>query len=484
MGRIPAVHASRDPKRAALVIGDQIITREALEAGANRRGRLIAQHGVVQNDFVAVALPNGVEFYETLFALWKLGAVPNIVPYSLAPAEIGAIVQLVDPKLLIGAIDIPGRSHIPAGVAVDQTLSAEPLPDAVSPHWKAMVSGGSTGRPKVIVDRMPGLWNPDQAVFGQIPNDILLNPGPLYHNAPFIGMSWGLLSGATVLEMGRFDAETALRLIEQWKVGWVNLVPTMMQRIWKLDPAVRAGFDLSSLRTVFHMGAACPTWLKQAWIDWLGADRIVELYAGTERQGATLITGEEWLKHKGSVGRIQPGSRIRILNEAHEDVAVEEVGEIYFLPDNGRGATYHYIGSEANTYGEWESLGDLGYLDADGYLYLSDRRTDLIVSGGANVYPAEIESALESHPDVRASVVVGLSDPEWGQRIHAIVELEPGVSLSGDALLAHAATLLARFKLPKTVDFVEYPLRNEAGKTRRSALRDARNAAEEPTTTA
>ncbi len=224
------------------------------------------------------------------------------------------------------------------------------------------------------------------------------------------------------------------------------------------------------------MAAPCPTWLKQAWIDWLGPERIFELYAGTERQGTTLISGTEWLERQGSVGKPQPGSRIRVLDDAGRDCRPGETGEIYFLPDTGRGTTYHYIGAAPKTLGDWESLGDLGYFDEAGYLYLSDRRTDLILSGGANIYPAEVEAALGSHPKVNSVIVIGLPDAEWGQRVHAIVEVERGMTLQADDLLNHASAYLARYKLPKTFEFVDFPLRDDAGKARRNALRDERAA--------
>ena len=259
-------------------------------------------------------------------------------------------------------------------------------------------------------------------------------------------------------------------------MNWVNLVPTMMHRIWRLGPQVRARYDLSSLRTVFHMAAPCPAWLKEAWIDWLGPERIFELYGGTERQGATIIRGDEWLSHKGSVGRPQPGARIVVMKDTGGEAEVGEMGEIYLLPDTGRETTYRYIGSTAKTSGEWESLGDLGWFDADGYLYLSDRRTDMIISGGSNIYPAEVEAALDAHPQVLSSIAIGLPDDEWGEKVHAIVQVSPGADLDTEQLLAFAGQHLARFKLPKTVEFVTEPLRDDAGKARRTALRAERTA--------
>jgi bile acid-coenzyme A ligase len=476
IGQLLAHHAARDPRRPAITFGDEVVTREGLEARANRRARVLQARGVGQGDMVTIALPNGLELYETTFALWKLGAVPAMVSSRLPDAELGAIVQLADPRLVVGVdpARLPGRTVLGAGLAVDQTLSAEPLEEAVSPHWKAMTSGGSTGRPKIIVDHMPGVYDPETPALLQQVDDVLLNPGPLYHNAPFGSMHAGLFTGAHVIEMGRFDAGEALRLIGRHKVQWVNFVPTMLARIWKLPEAERLAADMSSLRVVFHMASACPVWLKEAWIDWIGPDPLYELYGGTERQGMTIITGREWLAHKGSVGKVQPGAAMRVLGPDGNVCAPGEIGEIYFLPDAGRNATYHYIGADAKTAGEWESLGDLGHMDAEGYLYLADRRTDLILSGGANIYPAEVEAALDAHPDVLTSAVVGLPDDDLGQRAHAIVQRREGCDVGAVELLAHLEQRLVRYKIPRSIEFSDIPLRDDAGKVRRSALCDER----------
>jgi bile acid-coenzyme A ligase len=288
-------------------------------------------------------------------------------------------------------------------------------------------------------------------------------------------MHAALFVGGHVVEMGRFDPLRALELIERHRVEWVNLVPTMMNRIWRLPEDQRKAFDLSSLRTVFHMASACPPWLKERWIEWLGPERIWELYGGTERQGSTVIGGAEWLTHRGSVGRVQPGSRMQVLNEAGEPCAPGEVGEVFFLPDLGAGATYHYVGADPKRQGEWESIGDLGYLDEEGYLYLVDRRTDMIVSGGANVYPAEVEAALDAHPGIASSAVIGLPDDDLGQRVHAIVQASPTTGAPDlEELRSFLAERLVRYKIPRSFEIVEEPLRDDAGKTRRSALREAR----------
>ena len=321
---------------------------------------------------------------------------------------------------------------------------------------------------------MPGVYDPAVPGLLQKVDDTLLNPGPLYHNAPFVSMHVGLFCGGHVVEMGKFDPSAALALIGRHRVRWVNLVPTMMNRIWKLPLEERQAADLSSLEVLFHMASACPMWLKEAWLEWLGPDRVFELYGGTERQGTTVISGREWLAKKGSVGRIQAGAALRIFDNDGNACAPGQIGEIFFLPASGRNATYHYIGAEAKTVGDWESLGDLGYLDEDGYLFLVDRRTDMIIAGGANIYPAEVEAALDAHPEVLSSAVIGLPDDDLGQRVHAIVQRSDRSILSANDLIAHCEHLIARYKIPRSIEFVSSAVRDDAGKVRRSALRAER----------
>ncbi len=478
MGSLPAHHAARHPDRPAVTQDDVTVSWRELEARANRRARLFAARGVGEGDFVTIALPNAIEFYETSFAIWKLGATPAVVSSRLPDVELRAIVELARPRLVVGPdpARLPGWNVLPSGQAPDPGLSADALPTKVAPYWKAMTSGGSTGRPKIIVDHLPGAWDPAAGILGQLPGDVMLNPGPSYHNAPFSLIHAGLFAGGHVVNMARFDPLRALELIARHRVQWVNFVPTMMHRIWRLPEAQRHAFDLSSLRVVFHMASACPVWLKERWIEWLGPERIFELYGGTERQGATVISGTEWLAHRGSVGRIQPGSQLRVVDEQGRDCAPGEVGEIFFLPDGGRNSTYHYIGADAKSLGDWESIGDLGYVDADNYLYIVDRRTDLIVSGGANIYPAEVEAALDAHPEVSSSVVIGLPDDDLGHRAHALVQLAPEAQgrVGADDLRAWLETRLVRYKVPRSFEFLTDFLRDDAGKVRRIALRDAR----------
>ena len=467
--------AEQDPDRPAITDAQGSLSRAELDRRSNRLARAYAGMGVREGDMVTVALPNGREFFEACVAIWKLGATPQPVSARLPFVEREAIVELADPSLIVGVEEDlhPGHRSVHAGFEPDPSLSDEALPDAVSRFWKAPTSGGSTGRPKIIVAEQPGVFDPQEpAVFYMEPNGVQLVPGPLYHNGPFIYSMRGLFCGHSLVVMERFDAERALALMERHGVTWVLLVPTMMQRIWRLPEEVRTGYDLSALKTVLHLGAPCPPWLKRAWIDWLGADRIMELYAGTEAQGVTFITGQEWLDHPGSVGRPALGTQFQVLDEDGNPCSPGEVGEVFMMPAGGPGTTYHYLGAEPKSRDGWESLGDLGYVDEDGFLYLTDRSADMILSGGANIYPAEVEAAIDSHPAVRSSAVIGLPHEDMGASVHAVVDaLEP---VSEDDLRRHVAERIAGYKVPRTFEFVAEPVRDDAGKVRRSQLRAER----------
>ncbi|MDX6199867.1 MAG: bile acid-coenzyme ligase [Actinomycetota bacterium] len=472
IGRAFGWHAEQDPDRPSVTDSSSSVSRRELDLASNRLARAYGELGVRRDDLVTIGLPNSVEYFVACAAVWKLGATPQPVSAKLPPAELEAVVDLADPPLLVG-LDLPGRNSVPAGFDASGYDDA-PLPDSVAASWKAPTSGGSTGRPKLILSGTPGEVDPSIAAVPYIPRDgVQLVPGPLYHNGPFIYSMRGLLSGQSLVVMERFDAERVLQLVEQQRVTWMLLVPTMMQRIWRLPESVRSSYDVSSLEMILHLGAPCPAWLKRAWIDWLGPERVVELYAGTESQGVTVIDGREWLERPGSVGRPVLGSRFRVLDEHGRDVPAGTVGEIYMMPADGPGTTYTYRGAEPRGVDGWESLGDLGHLDEDGYLYLADRSADLILSGGANVYPAEVEAAIDAHPAVRSSAVIGLPDDDLGERVHAVVDIAEH-DVSTEALLAHVRERLVRYKVPRTIEIVREPLRDDAGKIRRSALRAAR----------
>ena len=477
LGSIPAHHAARLGRRAAVIHDDVGIDWPSLDAAANRLANAMTARGVARDDMVTIAVPNGNQFFAAVFGVWKLGATPNLLPSKTPVSEMRAVMDIVRPKLVI-CTEADSAKAI-GGVTLD---FAEGAPDApvkveVARYWKAMPSGGSTGVPKVIVDHRPAAFDPDRPVLG-IPRDgTVLNPGPLYHNAPFSISFNALVRGCTIVGMRRFEAQEALSLIERHRVQVVNFVPTMMHRIWRLPEELRCAYDLSSLERVWHMAAPMPPWLKRAWIDWLGTDRIWELYGGTENTGSTEISGSEWLNKPGSVGRPVAGARIRAQDATGVPLAAGGVGELYFMPAGGPRSTYHYIGAtprEDNA--GWDSIGDFGWVDEDGYVFLADRRTDLIISGGANIYPAEVEAAISEHSWVTGVVVIGLPDVDLGARVHAILRLKAG-SAPDDVIasLPHwLGTRLARYKIPRTFEVTDEELRDDTGKARRSALRAAK----------
>jgi bile acid-coenzyme A ligase len=467
--------AVADPDRLAVSCGESRLTRRQLDEAANALARDLAGRGVGEGDMVTIALPNSTDWFVVMAAAWKLGAVPQPVSAKLPAREIEAIVELADPRVVIGGTEdvVAGRPWLPEGYRPPAGTDTSPLPDAVSPAWKAPTSGGSTGRPKLIVSGEPSLLDPDgPPPLRYTAGGCLVMPGPLYHNGPIVWACQALLWGDHVVVLPRFEPEATLAAIETHRADVVYLVPTMMKRIWRLPIEVRDRYDLSSLNTVWHLAEPCPMWLKEAWIGWLGPERIIELYAGTEAQVATVINGVEWLEHRGSVGR-PLGGEIMITDPLGTELPAGTEGEVWMRGLRDR-PTYRYVGAEARRLdGGWESLGDHGRVDEDGYLYLGDRIQDMILVGGANVYPAEIEAALQEHADVRSCVVIGLPDEDKGNRIHAIVEADPA-QVAEDALLAFLGDRLARYKLPRTVEYVDQVLRDDAGKVRRSELRRQR----------
>ena len=462
--------AADAPDRPAITCGDTTVTRGELESCTNRLARAYADlaGGEVVGRMLTIALPNGIEFFEACTAAWKLGATPHLISARMPAAEQSDLIALADPVLVVGDAPAGDRPHVPAGFEPDASLSDTELPDVVSPSWKAMCSGGSTGRPKLIVDARAGTVDPDgPKVAGLLPGLRQLVAGPLYHNSAFFWGAQGLHIGHHLVVLPRFDAEQVLAAIDRHRLELAIFAPTMMRRIWLLPDDVKARYDVTSLRFVVHTAAPCPDWLKQAWIDWLGPKKIWETYSGTENIAGTAIRGDEWLAHRGSVGRVKHG-RVRILDPDGNDVPAGEVGEIFMYSDR---ETYRYVGADPREKDGWQSLGDLGRLDADGYLYIADRRGDLILRGGANIFPAEVEAALDRHPAVAESVVVGVPDEDLGQRVHAVVR--PTGALTEAELREFVATQLVSYKCPSSYEFVDRPLRDEAGKARRASHRES-----------
>ena len=483
MGRAVTMLAQARPDAPALTDDAGVLTRSELDRRTNRLARAYQERGVRRGDFVTIALPNGRGFLEAAIASWKLGAVPQPLSHRLPPAERDEIIALARPALVVGAQGSDRSSDrscegLPATYEPPPSLSDGALPDVIAPHWRAPTSGGSTGRPKLIVSGAPGVVDLEAPPPYNLRRDgVQVVAGPLFHTAFFTLALQGLLAGNHVVVMSAFDARQTLSLVDRHGAYFLLLVPSMMHAIWRVTSPARVASQLASLQTLWHMSAPCPTWLKATWIDWLGAHRVFESYSGSERQAATRITGEEWLLHPGSVGRVVLGE-MRVLDEDGAECPRGRVGEIFMRRPVGSPPTYHYVGAAPRARGDWESLGDMGHMDPEGYVYLADRRADVIEIRGTKVFPAHIEGCLEEHPAIRSCAAISLPRPDGpgsDEQVHAIVQLDGEVT---DAeLTAFLARRLAPHELPASYERVTEALRDEAGKSRRSALRASRLAA-------
>jgi bile acid-coenzyme A ligase len=463
--------AAAAPDFPAVTCEGRTLTRAELDASTNRLARAYADLGVGVGDYVSIAMPNSIEWIQAVIACWKLGAVPQPLSARLPDVEFEGILDLKARALIVGRADpkavIPS---VPMDFVPDPALSDAPLPEAVSPVWKSMTSGGSTGRPKLIEaggdSRLPAAIG---YPLGMQDGDVNLLCVPLNHNTGFTTAAAGLLLGHHLVVMPRFEPHQFLRLITEHRVTFLATVPTVMQRLLPVYRADPAAYDLSSIRRFWHLASACPPAIKFAWIDILGPEVVWELYGGTELQALTFISGDQYLTHPGSVGVVVAGE-MKVLDDDGNECAPGVIGEIYMRPAPGSAPSYRYIGATAKSRDGWDSIGDLGHFDSDGFLYLSDRRVDMFTVGGRNVYPAEIESALSAHPNVLSCLVVGVPDDDLGQVPYALVQA--GGELDQDAVRAFLADRLSAYKVPRTVEFVAEPLRDDAGKARRSAVRD------------
>jgi len=412
--------------------------------------------GVKPNDLVAFAFPNGPDVFALAFGIYRAGATPAPLSPKLPASERAAILALMRPAAFL--------SEAECGATL---ADAVPAPAPIAASWKACTSGGSTGRPKVIVDGRPAGFAEGTQFIGIPERGKVFVPGPLYHNAPYSAAIFALWRGSTIVTMERFDAEAALEILARERIEWAMMVPTMMHRLFRLPVATRRRFDFSSWRMVVHTAAPMAPWLKRAWIEEFGPDHIWEAYGATEGLVRTWIGGREWLERPDSVGRPTGGARIRILDADGVDLTTGAQGEIFAMPPGGPGSSYRYIGAERRATADgWESVGDVGHVDADGYLYLADRRADLIISGGVNIWPAEVEAALLLHPSIASCAVLGLPDDDLGQRVHAIVESDDS-ALTLDSLRVFLADHLSRDKQPRSWEKRAAAVRDDAGKFRK-----------------
>jgi bile acid-coenzyme A ligase len=470
--RMATLVAERPDVVAVTMVDEQGTGRELtwkyLDQRSNQVARAMMDRGVGLGDRVGLELPNSVEMVEAVLATWKVGASPVPVRWDLPDWERQRVADVLDAALMVGR----GTDDL---FAEADAASDAPLPLLVSPSVSGICSSGSTGTPKVIMDHspavlLPSATNPFPTAWGvEVGPQRILIPTAMYHTNGFAQFTY-LLSGDSLTIMTKFDAALAVDLIERQRITAFTATPTMLARIARL-PAIQKR-DLSSLVWIQQGAASFPPTLVRTWIDLVGGERLYMCYGMTERLGLTAIRGDEWLDHPGSIGRGFRGTELAILDEDQRPVPTGEVGEIYLRsPTTGK---YGYLGSSRAlpmTADGYATAGDLGRLDDEGYLYIADRRVDMIVTGGANVFPAEVEAALSEHPGVADVVVIGLPDPEWGHRVHAIIEPEdPTAPGSEEEIRAYAKERLAGYKVPKTVEFVAAIPRSAATKVNRAQL--------------
>ncbi|HET6182695.1 MAG TPA: AMP-binding protein [Acetobacteraceae bacterium] len=499
-------HARARPDHPALIDAGSgaVLTYGELDARSNQLAHLLRARGLKRGDTVALYMENNPRYLEIVWAALRSGLYLTAVNRYLTAEEAAYIINDSDAAAVISShakseVAAEFRARCPAcrlylmtdGAtrgwdAYESAIAASPptpLTDE-SAGELMLYSSGTTGRPKGVRRALRDAHPGDDTVFTTIisgydfgADTVYLSPAPMYHAAPLAFSTVVQRAGGTVVMMPRFDAAECLALIERYRVTHAQFVPTMFVRMLKLPEEERRRHDLSSLRIAIHAAAPCPAEVKRAMIDWWGPI-IHEYYGGTEGNGRTALTAEEWLAHPGSVGRAVLGT-LHICDEAGAELPAGESGLVYFERE---AMPFAYHKDEARTraaqhprHPNWSTLGDVGYVDAEGYLYLTDRKAFMIISGGVNIYPREIEDVLITHPLVQDVAVFGLPDPEMGERVHAVIEPAPGAvpgpELAG-SLLDHAARHLARFKLPKTLDFTEALPRLPTGKLYKKALRD------------
>lgn len=497
-GMLSALWASVQPDAPAIYSAQGDRTFAELNGRINQLARALRARGVQAGHSIALICSNRPEFVETLYAAQRTGLRLTPVNWHLTAEEINYILRDCGAAAVVtegrfvetvaSALDgVDARALLvvdgtaPGFEDYEQAIGAESgenIEDPVLGSTMAYTSG-TTGRPKGV-HRAGVAVSPFTALIGQVSayvagKDLNLVTGPLYHSAPLaFSLSLAMTRGAGVVLMDKWDAEETLRLIEQHRITHTHLVPTMFHRMISLPQEVKDRYDTSSLRHVWHGAAPCPVPVKQAFMDWLGPIAW-EYYAATEGFGS-VVGPHEWLARPGTVGQ-PPAGHIRILDDTGEELPAGVPGTIYLkAPDTNR---FVYLGDQAKTEssykGDYFTLGDVGYLDDEGWLFLTDRSVDLIISGGVNVYPAEVEAVLITHPSVGDVGVIGVPDPEWGESVKAVVEVQPGYEPSpalAEELTTWARERLAHFKCPRTVDFVEELPRTPSGKLSKRTLRE------------
>lgn len=472
--------ATAEPDRVALIFVDPAgrernVTLGELESATNRAAHALRERGVGPHSMVLISLESSVQHLSATLGAWRLGACVAPISPALPEHERTQIIELANswrPTLVVSEELVEGWQGVTAA-SLDAHPDDGPVADTVPNPGKAICSGGSTGRPKIIIKPSPWQKLPGDfdtiSVTGVRVGEVQLVTGKLYHNTAFMLTHRGIFDEHLLIVMEKFDAAQAVDLIERHKVSFMGCVPTMLQRIAKL-PAVEER-NFSSIHSMYYTGAAAPDWMREAWAKLVPPERQFDMYGAAEGIGQCVLRGDEWFDHKGTVGR-PSNTEIRILGDDLNELEIGEVGGIYLRRTDTDEETFRYIGSPPpmRTPDGFITVGDVGYLDGAGYLHLLDRRVDMIVSGGANVYCAEVEQAITGHPEVSDAAVVGIPDDDWGHRVHAIVELRPGSTLAVGALSDYVRERLSAYKAPKSYEYVVKLPRDDSGKLRRSAL--------------
>ncbi|MBV7707006.1 acyl-CoA synthetase [Nocardia nova] len=504
----PAHFAASTPDKPAVIdtATGAVQTYGELVAGANRLARLLREAGLRPGDHYVVLAENHLRYFELVWAGLNSGLYVTPVNSHLTAAEVAYLINDSTAKVVITTAALASVAEQIVDLTPDvvrrfmldgTSTSYESLDDAAARYSGGpddqevrgtfmLYSSGTTGRPKGIRYPLPDhpaadgdaeLLPSGRALFGLDADTMFLSPAPLYHAAPLRVSCLVHCSGGTVAIMPKFDAEAALRAIDEYSVTSSQWVPTMFVRMLKLAPRIRSRFDLSSMRVAVHAAAPCPIEVKKQMIDWWGPI-ITEYYSGTENFGTTALSSEQWLDHPGSVGR-PVGCTVHICDDNGDELSYDDIGTVYF---ETAGANFSYHRDPERTaavshpeHPDWHTLGDIGQLDADGYLYLTDRRDFTIIAGGVNIYPREIEDVLILHPQVADVAAFGVPDPELGEQVKAVVQpadwADAGPELT-QRLLDHCRGRLASYKWPRSIDFARELPRQDNGKLYKKLLRD------------
>ena len=500
----PGTHAKNFPNKPAIINAatGKLLTYRELNDASNQFAQFLFANGLRRGDHIALFMENNLTFFIVAWAAFRSGLYVTTINRYLTAEEAAYIVCDCEAQVLVTSFALRDvAKELPTLISkcncrlmtdgvIDGWESFESAIGAypnnnLADEWRGdsmLYSSGTTGRPKgvkrplldeKIYEISPGL----PEIFQIAEDTVYLSPAPLYHAAPFSFTMGTLSAGGTVVMMEAFDPVDALRFIEQYKVTHSQWVPTMFLRMLKLDDADRMGWDLSTHRIAIHAAAPCPVEVKHKMIDWWGHN-ILEYYGGSETNGHTIISSEEWLTHPGSVGRAAFGI-LHICDEAGLEVPAYEHGTIYFeqevMPFEYHNAPDKTRNAQHPTYANWSTLGDVGYVDDEGYLYLTDRKAYMIISGGVNIYPQEIEDALVVHPKVTDVAVFGVPNTDMGEEVKAVVQPAIGGSSSDDLekeLIAWAREHLAHYKVPKSIDFMDELPRLPTGKLYKRLLRD------------